>query len=522
MYKEYKVTGFLIVSLFLFTACSSPMDYKDNTNNLNFTLPEKNKIRQPAVAGSFYPGKAKDLQAKIEYYLDKAKNVTINGSIKAVLAPHAGYDYSGQVAAASFKQLQGQKYGTIVLLCNAHAEYFSGIAIDDVDYWQTPLGSVALDHNLAEKLVKENKNINYNNRAHLSDHSLEVQIPWLQTVLDKDFKIVPILFGSTNKEMYKELAESLLKNMGANDLVVVSTDLSHYPPYEQAQKIDNQTLELIKAGNIQDLETHINKVLASGIEGEETLCCGIDGVKTLMLMSKEKNWQKSDILSYANSGDTAIGDKKRVVGYGAMLWSSTNRDNIMTEEKQKLNIDQQTKLLAIARKSVEAKVRGEKIPKFEIEDERLERHEGAFVTLHKKGKLRGCIGQIVPSEQSLWQVISEMAVAACSEDHRFLPVRPAELSEIDYEISVLSVPERISNWQDMELGKHGVIVRKGARTGVFLPQVATETGWSKEEFLSQLCTQKAGLPADCYKNNDVELLVFSAQVFSEKDKDKNI
>ncbi|MBA3047337.1 AmmeMemoRadiSam system protein A [Patescibacteria group bacterium] len=181
-----------------------------------------------------------------------------------------------------------------------------------------------------------------------------------------------------------------------------------------------------------------------------------------------------------------------------------------------LNKKQQQKLSHIARTSVENYIRSGVKPEFNGIDERLKLKQGAFVTLRKQGKLRGCIGQIIPSGKALWQVVRDMAVAAAVEDNRFLPVRAEELEELKYEISVLSAPRKINNWQGIELGKHGVIIKKGLRSGVFLPQVADETGWSKEEFLSQLCSQKAGLSADCYKNDaDVELEVFTAQVFGE-------
>ena len=177
---------------------------------------------------------------------------------------------------------------------------------------------------------------------------------------------------------------------------------------------------------------------------------------------------------------------------------------------------QQKELLAIARQTVESYVREGKILKFEIKDERLQKKEGAFVTLHKDGELRGCIGQIIPTDKPLWEVVRDMAIAACSEDYRFNPVAENELNKLDYEISVLSAPEKIDNWQDIKLGEHGVIIEKGRQSGVFLPQVATETDWSLEEFLSQLCSQKAGLDPDCYKKTgDVKLKVFTAQIFSE-------
>lgn len=178
-----------------------------------------------------------------------------------------------------------------------------------------------------------------------------------------------------------------------------------------------------------------------------------------------------------------------------------------------LNVKEQKILLKIAKETVESFVRDGKIPDFKVTDERLNEKQGAFVTLHNNGRLRGCIGLIVPSVDPLWKVAREMAVAAASEDGRFEPVSVEELKDLEYEISILSVPERIADWSKIELGKHGVIIKKGRSSGVFLPQVAVETGWTLEEFLSQLCSQKVGLESDCYKDKDTEIQVFSAQVF---------
>lgn len=178
-----------------------------------------------------------------------------------------------------------------------------------------------------------------------------------------------------------------------------------------------------------------------------------------------------------------------------------------------LNGKQQKELLKIARLSVEAYVSGGKAPDFKITNEALNKKQGAFVTLTKNGRLRGCIGQIVPSNQPLWQVVKDMAIAAASQDERFEPVSRDELEELKYEISVLSAPETIDDWHKIKLGEHGVIIRRGNNCGVFLPQVAEETGWSLEEFLKELCSQKAGLACEAYKDKDVEIQIFTAQVF---------
>ncbi len=178
-----------------------------------------------------------------------------------------------------------------------------------------------------------------------------------------------------------------------------------------------------------------------------------------------------------------------------------------------LNKSQQDELLRIARESVEAYVREGKVLDFEVEDNRLKEKQGAFVTLHKDGDLRGCIGQIEPNEKPLWEVVRDIGISAATKDIRFEPVDSKELGELEYEVSVLSVPEKINSWRDIELGRHGVIIKKKNRSGVFLPQVAMDTGWNIDEFLGELCSQKAGLKRDCYKDGDVELYTFTAQVF---------
>ncbi|OGF27678.1 hypothetical protein A2303_00415 [Candidatus Falkowbacteria bacterium RIFOXYB2_FULL_47_14] len=182
-------------------------------------------------------------------------------------------------------------------------------------------------------------------------------------------------------------------------------------------------------------------------------------------------------------------------------------------QKSDLSRKQKNILLDIARETVETYVKTGVIPDFDIRDERLNRPEGAFVTLSRNGQLRGCIGLIAPAGEPLWAVIREMAIAAASEDNRFLPVEPEELEDLEYEISVLSAPEPIKDWRKIEMGKHGVIIKSGLRSGVFLPQVAEHFHNNLEAFLSELCAGKAGLPRDYYKEKDALILIFTAQVF---------
>ena len=505
-------------------------------------------IRQPAVAGLFYPSEPGAITDQIQRYLKQAPPSSIspfpdatigtrvrwreNGEsqIKAIMVPHAGYDFSGPVAAYAFKQFEGKKINTAVVISNSHKAYFDGAAVDDSDGWQTPLGKVAVDKELADKLVKAGGSIKYDSAVHASDHPLEVEVPFLQTVLEGDFKIVPIMFGNKHDGSYKKLAKALKDNLGPDDVVVASSDMSHYPKYEDANKIDLGTLEKIKGGQVEELERYVEEIEGAGYSNEQTVLCGLDAVKTLLELARLSGWDKIEILKYANSGDVSgSGDKARVVGYGAIAVAqsqnskvpeatfgtskSQNENADITTFGGELNGDEQKILLQIAKETVESFVATGKIPEFNITDERLNKKQGAFVTLNKNGQLRGCIGQIVPADKPLWQVVRDMAVAACSEDNRFNPVSKDELKKIEYEVSVLSTPEPIDDWRQIELGRHGVIIKQGGSSGVFLPQVATDTGWSLEEFLSQLCWQKAGLNPSCYKDKNTQILTFTAQVF---------
>ncbi|MCK5212033.1 AmmeMemoRadiSam system protein B [Candidatus Parcubacteria bacterium] len=486
-----------------------------------FKSPSFDQVRSPAMAGQFYPANARILEKKTKDYLESANSgLELALNLKAIIVPHAGYDYSGLVAAHGFNQVKGKETGTVVIICNSHTDYFPGIAIDESDAWETPLGQVPVDRDMAERLVASSQAIRFNTEVHTSDHTLEVQLPFLQTVLKDGFKIVPIVFGNTGDKAYLELASALADNLGENDLVVVSTDLSHYPSYADAKSIDELTLEKIKNRDIKALEEHIKTIESKGVAGLQTLCCGIDGVKTLITLASKLNWDQVEILKYLNSGDVEIDDKARVVGYGSMAFGQTTDNRQQTTENidsaiNVLNSKQKIELLNIAKKTVEAKVRGEKLPEFDVRDERLNWKEGAFVTLKIRGELRGCIGQIIPSAKPLWQVVRDMAVSASTEDPRFPPVSENELEKLEYEISILSAPKRIDDWQKIEMGKHGVIIKRGYQSGVFLPQVATETDWDKETFLSELCAQKAGLQPNCYKDKATEIQIFTAQVFGE-------
>lgn len=459
------------------------------------------EVQKPVVAGSFYPAESVLLAGQISKYLNDANPGTIEGDIIALISPHAGYIYSGPVAAYGYKAISGRKYDTVVIIGINHHVLFDGVAYLEKDFYRTPLGDLAIDLEFTRKLARTEKDaLTKNPKVYDEEHSAEVEIPFLQTVL-KDFKIVVLLMGRPDYDTCRKLARGLVKTIkesGKKVLIVASTDLSHYFEYKDAMAKDRVTLsELLNF----DARRFTEKVS----EGECELC-GSAAVVTALIASKDLGADKIRVLKYANSGDTA-GDKSRVVGYASVA--------IYKEGAGMLDSGQKKKLLNIARKTIESYIREEKIPEFKEEDPDLSQQEGAFVTLRKKGELRGCIGNIIGT-QPLWQTVRDMAIESSTKDPRFEAVSPAELKDIKIEISVLSKPKRVEDINEIKMGTHGVIVKSGFNSGVFLPQVATETGWSREEFLSNLCAHKAGLPADAWKDKKTELYIFTAQVFEEE------
>lgn len=470
--------------------------------------PFASDVRKPSVAGSFYPGSAKELGQEVDLFLKQANPPGVSGEIAALVVPHAGYEYSGQVAAYAFKLLEGKRYDTVVIVGNSHRSFFNGISIFNSGSFETPLGKVAVDSALADAILKRSTIFKADKAAHAAEHSLEVELPFLQRTLS-NFKIVPILFGRHRADDYAILATAIAKEAkGKRVLVVASSDLSHYPSYEDANALDKNTVDAILTGRIGDLENSVAASEAAGYRNTATCACGIDAIKTAMEYAKQVGADDITLLNRANSGDVSA-DRSRVVGYAAIAFSKGG------SMEGDLNKKQQEELLAIAKKSVEDYVGKGEIPRFETRDASLEEHLGAFVTLHKRGNLRGCIGRFSPADIPLYQVVSQMAIAAATQDTRFNPVSKTELPEIRYEISVLSMLKKADDWKKIRLGVDGVKVVRGYQSGVFLPQVATETGWDLETFLSELCSQKAGLPSECYKDKGTALYTFTAQVFGE-------
>ncbi|MDI6606162.1 MAG: AmmeMemoRadiSam system protein A, partial [Candidatus Omnitrophota bacterium] len=372
-----------------------------------------------------------------------------------------------------------------------------------------PLGDVEIDREFTGKLLGRDKEIFFQPQAFSKEHSLEIQLPFLQKVLASSnygWRLVPVIMGDCPLALCKRLSELLKEAIGKRKdiLVIASSDMYHGYDYEQAEAVDKLTFGYLKNMDAEGLYYAIR-------EGKAQACGGFPIVTTIML-SRELGHNKLDILKHTNSSEVTAKMIKGIwtVGYASCVIDSTKGEQTM------LNKNQKKRLLEIARNSIEAYLKtGKKIQLSEA-DPVLLKEMGAFVTLHEHGELRGCIGNLMV-RTPLYLTVRDMAVEAAVGDPRFAAVRLQELNQIEIELSVLSPLEKVGSADKVELGKHGVVIRGGGRSGVFLPQVATETGWTKEEFLDNLCVHKAGLAPGAWKDKDTEIYVFSAEVFSEQD-----
>ncbi len=471
-------------------------------------------IKQPNVAGQFYTADPDKLSAQIESFLDSVPPAEKDVHVEMIISPHAGYIYSGRVAAHAFKQVQDKHYSTVIVMAPSHRYGFTGLSVWKEGGYKTPLGTLKVDEDIAARIIAADPRFIYEPRAFEAEHALEVELPFIQETLS-GVKIVPIIMGQCDPAACRKAAETINGIMSDRDdiLVVISSDMSHFHDAAAAEKMDAETLSLIKE--------HRTEEFWQRCAARELEMCGFVPVTTALYLAELRDLDIK-VLKYAHSGDVT-GDNSNVVGYSAIMFSrgegaapggSAESFEHNPGGVDRLSAEQKKELIHVARQTVESYVRDKEKPEFDISDERLSREEGAFVTLHKDGQLRGCIGNII-GRQPLHKTVRDMAVAAASQDPRFPPVKPAELKDIDVEISVLSVPRPSQNPEEIVMGRHGVIVKKGFKQGVFLPQVATETGWSREEFLSHLCAQKAGLAPDAWKDPDTELYIFTATVFSE-------
>jgi len=467
--------------------------------------------RQPAVAGQFYPGTKAQLEKEVKSYFDSAQKV-LDAQPLALIVPHAGYVFSGQVAASGYRQIdRDKKFKHIFLIGSSHTMFFTGAAVYTKGAFITPLGRVPIDP-LANELVQNHKVFTDDVKPHVKEHSLEVQLPFLQYWLKNDFSIIPIIIGGESQATVTLLAEALEPYLNPDNLFIISSDFSHYPSYEDARHTDDDMAHAIVSNSpVEFMKAKIRNENA-GIDDLATAMCGWTSGLTLLKITEGKPGITYKTIMYRNSGDSPYGGKDRVVGYWAIAaiqqQAKTVDFNLTDNDKREL--------LKLARKTITEYLSG-KTPTPPDESKlssTLKTNAGAFVTLHNHGKLRGCIGNF-STTTPLYRVVMAMAISAATEDYRFESVTADELNDIDIEISVLTPMKRISDIKEIELGKHAINIKTGGRSGTFLPQVAKETRWSLEEFLGHCARDKAGIGWDGWR--DAEIFTYEAIVFDEKE-----
>ena len=468
-------------------------------------------VKKPNVAYSFYAGDPKRLNVHLDRLIDKAKVIPYTHHIDVLLVPHAGYIYSGSVTAYAFKAASLNKYKTVIILAPSHYYHFDGVSVWDKGSFKTPLGLVNVDQEIAQKIIDIDDKINFNPDIFDREHSVEVQIPFIQKVF-KEAKIVPLIFGVIDTSLIVKIAKSLRYIIGRRQdvLIVVSSDLSHYFSDKKARKLDKVAIDSIRRYDIENIIRNNNKTLVID---------GIIPVLTAMVYAKNKGLKHIDMLKYSHSGHMT-GEMDRVVGYVSLAFhkkeylrggGGNDSQNISLTVKQK------RKLLDIANKTMKKYIYKKKKYKVKKKDEYLrDESNGVFVTLYKNGKLRGCMGNVI-GDKPLGDLVRDMTIVALTQDLRFDPVDKNEVKDIVIEVSILSPPYPIESVDEIEMGTHGVILSQGNNhQGVFLPQVAIKMGWDKERFLSELSSHKAGLLSDSWRDPKTVIEIFTVDFFSSE------
>lgn len=488
------------------------------------------KVRKSVLAGQWYANQPQVLNASIQKYLQEAPTQTLEtDQIRAIIVPHAGHFWSGPTAAAAYRALNPKQYKRVFILCPNHRMPVQGAVAANADAFETPLGKLMVDSALIEKWEKQGL-IQIHDAPHRQEHAIEIQLPFIQTVFqNQQPQIVPLIIGEISTANAQKLGNALREALQPDDLVIISTDLMHYganygyvpfgaPVQPQIREYDAQTIDAIAQLQSQTFENYARKMPHAA--------CGLNPLRILTFAFENQGLTAKE-LAYDTSGRKS-GDDDMSVSYVAMAIYPPKNGQSDPHDKPspKQNADMnnspvpqtaQKTAHALVRKALEAAVDEQNTTPFPqnidfgADNEVFQQAYGVFVTLNDaKGHLRGCIGNILPVAklaESLWGRAQDAAL----NDPRFDPVTPEELDHLHVEISVLTTPTPIQGPEDIIIGKHGIIFKKGPWSSVFLPQVAPEQGWNVEQTLSALA-RKAGLSPNAWKEG-ATFAVFEAQVF---------
>lgn len=468
----------------------------------------KSSDRSPVAAGRFYSANKEALTGDIIQLFESCIKTTPQPEVRAIISPHAGYVYSGKIAASAFSAIgRNRQFQNIFIIGSSHIMAFEGASVYNSGDFVTPLGKAVVNREIADRLKNENKVFDFPVNAHFQEHSIEVQVPFIQYYFNNNPCIIPIIIGTNNTGTIKKIAEALRPWFNSENLFIISSDFSHYPEYEAANVIDKATANGIVSGNPVTFLDVLKSNSRKNYPGLSTSMCGwTSGLLLLYLAEGDGNLEFRKI-DYCNSGDSRYGGKEEVVGYNAIILAEKNQGGELSgrlTDEISFTPKEKDELMWLARRNIKSLLYEKK--RTTVDRKNLpavfNQPLGAFVTLKIDGTLRGCIGRFISSDP-LWEVVIESSQSSAFEDPRFSPLTKEELPKTDIEITVLGPLVKIDDIKDIELGRHGIYIKKDYRSGTMLPQVATENGWSVEEFLGYTSRDKAGIGWNGWKNADI-------------------
>ncbi len=475
--------------------------------------------RQPFAAGKFYPADKETLTNDLSKLFEECVKPSSELKVRAIISPHAGYVFSGKIAASAFSAIdRDATYKNIFVIGSSHIMAFDGASVYDTGDYVTPLGNVNVNREIASRLKRENKLFDFPVTAHIREHSLEVQMPFIQYYFRNKIPVVPIIIAANNASTIKKLAEILKPWFTPDNLFVISSDFSHYPSYKTAIEVDRATAEAIISGSPRKFLDVLRKNEQTGDPGLVTSMCGWTSGLLLLYLAEGDTALEFRKVDYCNSGDSKYGDKDEVVGYnGIVLFEkkSDPQDPKQLSDEIKFTSSEKDQLIDLARSNIRSLLYDKKRVRVDAGKlpEVFRKPLGAFVTLKINGALRGCIGRFISSEP-LYEVVLESSESSAFEDPRFSPLTKDELPETDIEITVLGPLKKINSIKEIVLGRHGIYITKDNHSGTMLPQVATENGWTLEQFLGYTSRDKAGIGWDGWKNADI--YIYEGIVLEEK------
>lgn len=474
--------------------------------------------RNPAVSGTFYPADKESLTNDLSILFQNSAKTFTGSVIRAIISPHAGYVFSGKIAASAVSTISPEAdYSNVFIIGSSHRLSFNGASVYNIGDFITPLGVARVNREIGDSLIKDSGVFSSNIKAHSNEHSIEVQIPLLQYYFKKEIPIVPIIIGTGEINTLKEIAITLKPWFSKENLFIISSDFSHYPTYNDALETDSRTAQAILTGDPENLQKILKLNAGKDIPGLATSMCGWSSGLILMYLAQFEKGLEFKKVAYSNSGDSPYGDKKEVVGYMAIALTDKVHKNEFYKETLEADFmftdTEKSKLISIARESLNS-LFNDSPPLIDPDElpDALRKNLAAFVSLRVGKNLRGCIGTLKPSAP-LYKTIIDMSVAAASEDTRFDPIGKDEITKVHIEISVLGTLRKTDDINEIELGKHGIYIKKGNHNGIMLPQVPINQGWNLEEFLGHTSRDKAGIGWLGWKK--AEIYIFEAYVIEE-------